>query len=250
MRFSAESRKPLSKSGPPSPDAGKPMRWNGSLKKPLSASVNAKGAPLPKSAPASPPSETAAKKRSTSALGPGLQLKNWPGHEVHPGLFVGDLSCALDLAQLRQRNITHVLTATNRMKPMFPDDLHYLVLDFPDRADQNLLDAFEAAHAFIREAHEAGGAVLVHCMAGQSRSVTVALSFIMSQQGVTDEEALAALRAHRSDAKPIAAFQQQLALFHRMQCRVDGSHPEVQLLRRSSSKIPLVRSTPSAAANP
>ncbi len=99
------------------------------------------------------------------------------------------------------------------MKPMFPDDLHYLVLDFPDSADQNLLDAFDAAHAFISEAHEAGGAVLIHCMAGQSRSVTVALSYIMKKEGVSDQEALAAFRAIRSDAKPINAFQEQLALF-------------------------------------
>jgi hypothetical protein len=181
MRYSAAQRKPLSKSGPPAPDADK-MRWNGSLKKPLSLqkteSLVTKSEPVspsvpPKTSSCSSPSSPSKQPKVTSALGPGLQLKKWPGHEVHKGIFLGDLSCALDLTQLKQRNITHVLTATNRMKPMFPDDLHYLVLDFPDSADQNLLDAFAAAHEFIAEAHAAGGAVLIHCMAGQSRSVTV-----------------------------------------------------------------------------
>ena len=244
MRHSSEAnRKPLSKSGPPESKAGsdpEKLRWNGSLKKPLALGGSG-GAGASSTAPSSPQT---GKEQKTSALGPGLRLSKWPGHEVHPGVFVGDLSCALDLAQLRQRKITHVLTATNRMKPMFPAEIHYLVLDFPDAADQNLLDALAEAHTFIAEAHAAGGAVLIHCMAGQSRSVSVALSYIMKREGVSDTEALAALRAHRSDAKPIAAFQEQLALFHRMQYRVDDAHPEVQRLRRSTSKIPVIRSKP------
>jgi protein-tyrosine phosphatase len=221
------------------------MRWNGSLKKPLALGGSGSGAKTgPTPSPPLPEGPKESKPRTKSALGPGLKLSKWPGHEVHPGVYVGDLSCALDLGQLRQRKITHVLTATNRMKPMFPDDIHYLVLDFPDSADQNLLDVFAEAHAFIGEAHAGSGAVLIHCMAGQSRSVSVALSYIMAREGVSDTEALAALRAHRSDAKPIAAFQEQLALFHRMQCRVDDAHPEVQKLRRSTNKIPLARSKP------
>lgn len=48
------------------------------------------------------------------------------------------------------------------MRPTHPQALHYLVLDFPDSADQNLLETFEDAHAFIQEARDAGGAVLVH----------------------------------------------------------------------------------------
>jgi hypothetical protein len=100
---------------------------------------------------------------SGSALGPGFHAqKKWPGTEVFPGIYVGDLSCALVLAPLTQRKITHVLTATNRMKPMFPDQLHYLVLDFPDAADQNLLDCFEEAHTFIQEARDKENAVLIH----------------------------------------------------------------------------------------
>jgi hypothetical protein len=35
----------------------------------------------------------------------------------------------------------------------------------------------------------------------------------MKQNAVSDQDALAAMKAIRSDAKPIAAFQDQLALF-------------------------------------
>lgn len=100
---------------------------------------------------------------------PARQPKGWPGHEVYPGVYVGDLTCALDLKQLQERGITHIITATNRMKPMHVKDLHYLVLDFPDSADQNMVDAFHDAHSFIDEATGAGGKVLVHWYEGEGR---------------------------------------------------------------------------------
>ncbi len=164
------------------------------------------------------------------------QLAKWPGHEVrhdvkrqrekriwlvltasllgqcvqvYPNVFVGDLTCALDLKQLAERNITHIITATNKMKPMHGKTLHYLVLDFPDSADQNILDTFVEAHKFMDDAIACGGkgqtcicirnflaqliiasspVVLVHCMMGQSRSVTVVTSFMMRQEGISEEE--------------------------------------------------------------
>lgn len=60
------------------------------------------------------------------------------------------------------KGITHVLTATSRMKPMFKDKIHYMVLDFPDAADQNILDTFPEAHTFIESAIDQGGKVLIH----------------------------------------------------------------------------------------
>ena len=81
-------------------------------------------------------------------------------------------------------------------------------------------------------------------MAGQSRSVTVALSYIMKKDGLSDEEALEAFRKIRSDAKPIAAFQKQLALYHKLEYNVDPEHPEVKTLRRSATRIPRTRSGP------
>jgi protein-tyrosine phosphatase len=81
-------------------------------------------------------------------------------------------------------------------------------------------------------------------MAGQSRSVTVALSFIMKQEGVSETDALEAMRVKRSDAKPIGAFLKQLELYHQLGYVVDSDHPEVKKLRRSTSRIPRVRSNP------
>lgn len=52
-------------------------------------------------------------------------------------------------------------------------------------------------------------------MAGQSRSVSVACSYIMKKEGISEKDALEKMRVLRKDAKPIDAFAQQLALFHK-----------------------------------
>lgn len=106
------------------------------------------------------------------------------------------------------------------------------------------MGAFEEAHAFIDEAISNGGSVLIHCMMGQSRSVTVAMSYMMRKEEISEEEALRRVREHRPDAKPIDAFLKQLALYGRLKCVVDHTHPEVATLRDSTHAIPRSRSSP------
>lgn len=41
--------------------------------------------------------------------------------------YVGDMTAALDLKQLQEHRITHIITATNKMRPTHPSVFHYLV---------------------------------------------------------------------------------------------------------------------------
>lgn len=53
------------------------------------------------------------------------------------------------------------------------------------------------------------GRVLVHCVMGVSRSATLVLAFLMISEGLTLQEAVAAVRPHR-DVCPNPGFLQQL----------------------------------------
>lgn len=53
------------------------------------------------------------------------------------------------------------------------------------------------------------GRVLVHCLMGVSRSATLVLAFLMITEGLTLQEAVAAVRPHR-DICPNPGFLQQL----------------------------------------
>lgn len=58
-----------------------------------------------------------------------------------------------------------------------------MVIDIMDVEDANLLVHFDKALQFIRTALAAHGRVLVHCVAGMSRSVSVSLSILNLQIG-------------------------------------------------------------------
>lgn len=77
----------------------------------------------------------------------------------------------------------------------------------------DLLPHVEAANAFIAGARACGGAVLVHCYAGQSRSAALVIAYLMQAQGLGLMEAWALTRAARPCAQPNSGFLRQLALY-------------------------------------
>ena len=66
-----------------------------------------------------------------------------------------------------------------------------------DTPDQNLSQYFSVCNDFIHAARIRDGNVLIHCLAGMSRSVTVAVAYIMSVTPLTWKEALKVVRTGR-----------------------------------------------------
>ncbi|OQR74568.1 dual specificity protein phosphatase 22-B-like [Tropilaelaps mercedesae] len=92
-------------------------------------------------------------------------------------------------------------------------DLHYLCLQAADSPSQNLSQFFPQSNDFIHTARINGGNVLVHCLAGASRSVTIAVAYIMTVTSLNSREALRAVRGARDIACPNDGFQKQLHEF-------------------------------------
>jgi Dual specificity phosphatase, catalytic domain len=91
--------------------------------------------------------------------------------------------------------------------PLIPDDPAEL-------SDNRSVDAaggtLARCFAFLDQSFAAGHAVLVHCNAGVSRSVTVVLAYVMVRNGLRLEAAMGELREERSKIKPNAGFVTQL----------------------------------------
>ena len=92
------------------------------------------------------------------------------------------------------------------IKPFFPNDLTYKVINVLDNSSQSLLRHFPAAIAFIKDAVKRGGGVLVHCYAGVSRSATCVIAYLMQEREMTFEDAFTFASKHRPVIFPNMGF--------------------------------------------
>ena len=74
---------------------------------------------------------------------------------------------------------------------------------------------FEQACAFIEEARQSKGSVLVHCVCGVSRSTTLCCAYLIKHHSMTVEQALVQLRSRRHIIQPNNGFLRQLVLYDR-----------------------------------
>lgn len=113
--------------------------------------------------------------------------------------------------------MTHVLCAAGGINPLYPDDFTYKVLPLLDAPGQDLLEYFDSAIAFIEAAVAGGGAVLVHCFAGKSRSTSMVVAYMMQTKRMSLKQCLSIIRRTRPIAEPNAGFAAQLLIWQRKQ---------------------------------
>jgi dual specificity phosphatase 12 len=105
-------------------------------------------------------------------------------NKIQDRLYLGNLQAAQDLQLLKREGITHILQVAGGIKPMFPKDFKYKVIDVADQSSINLIRHFPACISFIREGLARGG-ILVHCYAGVSRSSSMVIAYLMQDKNMT-----------------------------------------------------------------
>jgi len=134
-----------------------------------------------------------------------------PAQEVVPGIFLGGVAAAEDRTEQRSLGITHVLNATNHPPKAPLQGLKMMMLHLRDGdGEQDLTKHFPACIDFIDEAFKEGGAVLVHCVRGVSRSAALVIAYLICRAGMTFEDALALTKRARPIAQPRRGFCKQL----------------------------------------
>lgn len=125
---------------------------------------------------------------------------------------MGNYRDSKDLAQLNKYSITHILAIHDTPRRLFPDK-NYLCVMAADTPDQNLTQYFSVCNDFIHAARLREGNVLIHCLAGMSRSITVCVAYVMSVSTLDWRESLKVVRSGRAIANPNLGFQNQLQDF-------------------------------------
>ncbi|XP_061883066.1 dual specificity protein phosphatase 22-A isoform X2 [Entelurus aequoreus] len=130
-------------------------------------------------------------------------------NKVVDGLYLGNIRDSENRQSLSQNGITHILSVYNNARPVF-EDKTYLCIHAADASSENLLQHFKECIRFIHECRLNGGACLVHCLAGVSRSTTMVVAYLMTVTHYSWEECLTAVKAVRSFVGPNSGFQEQL----------------------------------------
>ncbi|XP_052208502.1 dual specificity protein phosphatase 1 isoform X2 [Diospyros lotus] len=157
-------------------------------------------------------------RKRIAALGRAIYAARCSRDDVFPcqieeGLYLGSVGAANNKSTLKSLNVTHILTVASSLAPTHPNDFVYKIINIADREDVNIAQYFDDCFNFIDEAKRMGGAVLVHCFVGRSRSVTIVVAYLMKRRGMSLSEALEHVRSKRPLASPNSGFMLHLRNF-------------------------------------
>ncbi|KAI6234615.1 hypothetical protein M3Y99_00780400 [Aphelenchoides fujianensis] len=128
-------------------------------------------------------------------------------------VYLGNYETAKNYEILKSRGISYVINVTPNLPNVFEayPHMNYLRIPVDDSCHAYTLpDYFPAAIAFIKKARADNAAVLVHCLAGISRSVTVCLAYLIFEQRSTLDRAFDLLHKQNASIAPNFHFMTAL----------------------------------------
>ncbi|VDK84614.1 unnamed protein product [Litomosoides sigmodontis] len=144
------------------------------------------------------------------------QRRSWYGmSEILPYLYLGGLRDANDVEQLKEKQISCMVSIhelSGRIGNTF-NDLNILRIRMADMPEANINEHFTEAVEFIHHARLSKKSVLVHCIAGVSRSVCIVAAYLIAACDMSYAAALAYIVSKRPCANPNFGFRMQLAKY-------------------------------------
>jgi len=176
--------------------------------------------PQPRSCPSSPtnhvdessPPQTAPPVQNSFLLPTTNQndIDNHPMTHILDGLYIGSETNARNLEELSSEQIRYIVNVTSHVPLYHSEQFHYCHLPADDSQKQNLLEYFDRAYSFIHNAIENNEKVLVHCVAGISRSPAIVIGFLMRYAKMNMNDAYDFVKRKRSIVSPNLNFMGQL----------------------------------------
>jgi protein-tyrosine phosphatase len=145
--------------------------------------------------------------------------------EVYEGLYVGEVAALKRQADVHAEGITAVVRLDQISRDQGQWDDRFVLMDCPIPDGESLDgDVLTRTTRFIYDQIEAGGVVLVHCHLGVSRSVTVAMAYLIAYEGMSLAEAFGTVREGRASAYPHEALLVSLIQHYRLPFDITRVH--------------------------
>uniref|UniRef100_A0ACB8EAT1 Dual specificity protein phosphatase 16 n=1 Tax=Sphaerodactylus townsendi TaxID=933632 RepID=A0ACB8EAT1_9SAUR len=147
---------------------------------------------------------------------PCLPVSNTGPTRILPHLYLGCQRDVLNKELMKQNDIGYVLNASNTCpKPDCIPDSHFLRVPVNDSFCEKIFPWLDKSVDFIEKAKASNGRVLVHCLAGISRSATIAIAYIMKRMDMSLDEAYRFVKEKRPTISPNFNFLGQLLDFEK-----------------------------------
>ena len=133
--------------------------------------------------------------------------------EIIPNLYLGNLESAKNIQKLKELNIKKVLTIMNYGAPSYSpeDNINHKIISIADMQTENIIKYFGECLNFIKGEEK----ILVHCMAGSSRSATVVIAYLMWKEKKSFHDELNFVNGKRFYIFPNPGFLSQLRTFEK-----------------------------------
>ena len=134
--------------------------------------------------------------------------------EIEENLWLGNLAAAENITELKNRGIKKILTVMSGLGPKYSaeDGFIHKKYDVIDFSGQNIIKYFGECLNFIKGEEK----VLVHCMAGASRSATIVIAYLMWTKKMKYDDAHKIVKNKRFIIWPNPGFIEQLKMFDKL----------------------------------
>lgn len=151
-------------------------------------------------------------------------LTNWKAVDMiytHPEksskLFLGNIGGLTDQIFLLENKIKAIASICEEViSPTKTDGIEeHLRIPIADRETTSIIEELDRVYEFIERNLNEGKSVLVHCMAGASRSASFVIAYLMKKNAWCFEKTYLHVKNIRGQVGPNSGFQRQLRMYEK-----------------------------------
>lgn len=157
-------------------------------------------------------------------------------------IYIGSIETAHKTKLLQKHGITHILNVSEEKSQIDPSFV-YSHIPFMDGRTVDISLYFEEAFKFIESAKNKSGKILIHCQYGMSRSVSIAIAWLLKneKQKTSYEDVLKLVVSKRPMASPNEGFTKKLKEFankiHQTTDKSESKEPNSNIITKPVTNI-------------
>lgn len=136
--------------------------------------------------------------------------------QIIKNLWVGGICSPSNAKNMKSHNIKMIVSAHVGASPLYPYQFEYRLIELLDIPSEDIINKFEKILPDIYDVIvKQNKSVLVHCIAGASRSATIVAAYLIKYHDMTVDTALQHMKNLREEINPNKGYIKQLRIYEK-----------------------------------